>query len=74
MKRVQPAAWSFSRVGVSYIFCNIDSEMSAVVIALDTPLYSIADAGGAFDIGDVPDGDYSLRVWIEGQTQSSLDR
>ena len=33
----------FSRVGVSYIFCNIHSEMSAVVIALDTPLYSIAD-------------------------------
>jgi plastocyanin len=27
----------FSRVGVSYIFCNIHSEMSAVVIALDTP-------------------------------------
>ena len=64
----------FSRVGVSYIFCNIHSEMSAVVIALDTPLYSIADARGAFDIAGVPDGDYSLRVWIEGQTQSSLDQ
>jgi hypothetical protein len=64
----------FSRVGVSYIFCNIHSEMSAVVIALDTPFYSIADASGAFDIGDVPAGDYSLRVWIEGQTQSSLDQ
>jgi plastocyanin len=64
----------FSRVGVSYIFCNIHSEMSAVVIALDTPLYSIADASGAFAIGDVPDGDYSLRVWIEGQTQRSLDQ
>jgi plastocyanin len=63
----------FSRVGVSYIFCNIHSEMSAVVIALDTPLYSIADASGAFDIGAVPDGDYSLHVWIEGQTQNSLD-
>ncbi len=64
----------FSRVGVSYIFCNIHSEMSAVVIALDTPFYSIADAGGAFDIDGVPDGNYSLRVWIEGQTQGSLDQ
>ena len=64
----------FSRVGVSYIFCNIHSEMSAVVIALDTPFYSIADASGAIDIASVPDGDYSLRVWIEGQTQSSLDQ
>jgi hypothetical protein len=48
--------------------------MSAVVIALDTPFYSIADASGAFDIAGVPDGDYSLRVWIEGETQSSLDQ
>jgi plastocyanin len=64
----------FSRIGVSYIFCNIHSEMSAVVIALDTPFYSIADPGGSFGIGDVPDGDYSLHVWIEGQAQSSLDQ
>jgi plastocyanin len=64
----------FSRPGVSYIFCNIHSEMSAVVIALNTPFYGIADPHGAFHIQNVPDGDYSLRVWVEGQQQSSLDR
>jgi plastocyanin len=64
----------FSRIGVSYIFCNIHSEMSAVVIALDTPFYSIADPRGSFGIDGVPDGDYSLHVWIEGQAQSSLDQ
>lgn len=64
----------FSRAGVSYIFCNIHSEMSAVVIALDTPFYSIADLQGAFRIEGVPDGDYSLHVWIEGQAQSWLDQ
>jgi plastocyanin len=64
----------FSREGVSYIFCNIHSEMSAVVIALDTPFYSIADPQGAFRIQDVPIGDYSLHVWIEGQAQNSLDQ
>jgi plastocyanin len=65
---------AFSRVGVSYIFCNIHSEMSAVVIALDTPFYSIADPQGAFRIEGVPDGDYSLHVWVEGQAQNSLDQ
>jgi plastocyanin len=65
---------AFSRVGVSYIFCNIHSEMSAVVIALDTPFYSIADARGLFRIQDVPDGDYGLHVWVEGQPQTSLDQ
>lgn len=64
----------FSRVGVSYIFCNIHSKMSAVVIALDTPFYSIDDVSGAFHISAVPDGDYELHVWVEGQPQSSLDQ
>jgi plastocyanin len=64
----------FSREGVSYIFCNIHSEMSAVVVSLATPYYGIADAKGAFHIKDVPMGDYDLHVWIEGQRESSLDR
>jgi hypothetical protein len=64
----------FSREGVSYIFCNIHSEMSAVVIALSTPYFSVADAGGAFHLKDVPAGDYDLHVWVEGQMQTSLDR
>jgi hypothetical protein len=64
----------FSREGVSYIFCNIHSEMSAVVIAVATPLYGFADSQGVFHLKDVPKGDYDLHVWIEGQKQSSLDR
>jgi plastocyanin len=64
----------FSREGVSYIFCNIHSEMSAVVISLATPFYSFADQRSAFRVRDVPDGEYELHVWIEGQKQSSLDR
>jgi plastocyanin len=64
----------FSREGVSYIFCNIHSEMSAVIIALATPYYGLADQQGVFHLKDVPDGDYELHVWIEGQRQSSLDQ
>src|SRR6202034_2229968 len=63
----------FSREGVSYIFCNIHSEMSAVVIALGTPFYSIADPQGGFKLEGVPSGDYDLHVWIEGQAQNSLE-
>jgi plastocyanin len=64
----------FSREGVSYIFCNIHSEMSAVVIALATPYYGLADGLGVFRLRNVPAGDYELHVWIEGQKESSLDR
>jgi len=65
---------TFSREGVSYIFCNIHSDMSAVVVSLSTPFYSIADAHGAFHIDGVPAGEYELHVWMEGEQQSNLDR
>jgi hypothetical protein len=48
--------------------------MSAVVIALATPYYGLADQQGVFHVKDVPDGEYELHVWIEGQRQSELDQ
>jgi hypothetical protein len=65
---------TFSREGVSYIFCNIHPEMSAVVVALTTPLYAIADSAGGVDIHDVQAGDYELHAWVEGVPQAILDR
>jgi plastocyanin len=64
----------FSREGVSYIFCNIHPEMSAVVLAISTPLYAIADSSEQFAIHHLPAGEYELHVWIEGTPQPSLDR
>jgi len=65
---------TFSREGVSYIFCNIHSDMSAVVISLSTPFYSVADAHGMFHLDGVLAGEYEMHVWVEGEQQSSLDR
>jgi plastocyanin len=65
---------TFSREGVSYIFCNIHPEMSAVVLALSTPLYAVADQSNAFVLRDVPPGDYRLHIWIEGVPQSFLEQ
>jgi hypothetical protein len=64
---------TFPREGVSYIFCNIHPEMSAVVVALSTPLYATADAAGAIDIHDVPAGEYELHTWVEGVPQPVLE-
>ncbi len=65
---------TFSREGVSYIFCNIHPEMSAVVVALTTPLYAIADSAGSIDVHDVPASEYELHIWVEGVPQPVLDR
>lgn len=64
---------TFSREGVSYIFCNIHPEMSAVVLALSTSLYAVADSNDSFVLRSVPSGDYNLHLWIEGVPQPLLD-
>ncbi|UWZ82269.1 hypothetical protein [Occallatibacter riparius] len=65
---------TFSREGVSYIFCNIHPEMSAVILTIDTPLYGVADSSARVAIRNVPHGEYLLHVWVEGLMQPALDR
>lgn len=64
---------TFSREGVSYIFCNIHPEMSAVILALSTRLFDIADSTGSFRVLNVPAGDYEMHVWVEGIAQPTLN-
>jgi plastocyanin len=67
----------FDKPGISYIFCNIHAEMSAVVIAVDTPYYGISDPRGEVVIPHVPPGRYTLRIWYEAampETLKSLTR
>lgn len=62
----------FDKPGISYIFCNIHPEMSAVVVALDTPYYAVSDARGQVAIANVPSGKYTLRVWYESALPETL--
>jgi len=62
----------FDRLGVSYLFCNIHPEMSAVVIAVDTPYYGHSDRKGNLAIQNVPDGRYELHVWYERSLPEDL--
>jgi plastocyanin len=62
----------FDRAGVSYIFCNIHPEMSAVVVALKTPYYGISDASGKVSIPRVPEGRYTMQVWSERASVDAL--
>src|SRR5256885_1403071 len=64
---------SFDRPGVSYIFCNIHAEMSAVVVALDTPYFGISNRKGEIVIPQVPAGHYTMRVWAETALPENLN-
>ena len=53
----------FDQPGISFIFCNIHAEMSAVVIAMATPYYGISDVRGEVSIANVPPGRYDLQIF-----------
>lgn len=62
----------FDRPGVSFLFCNIHAEMSAAVVAVDTPYFAISDRLGRVSIPNVPDGRYEMHVWYERDTPENL--
>ena len=62
----------FDKPGVSFIFCNIHEQMSAVVIALATPYYAISDARGDVTIPNVPPGRYQLQVFHSSVAPDAL--
>jgi plastocyanin len=62
----------FDHAGVSYLFCNIHPEMSAIVVAVDTPYYGVSDKRGTVTVAGPPDGKYELHVWFERSTPEVL--
>ncbi|MFI5096466.1 MAG: hypothetical protein ACHQT6_00690 [Candidatus Acidiferrales bacterium] len=62
----------FDRLGVSFLFCNIHPEMSAVVVAVDTNYFGISDRTGIISIPNVPEGKYELHVWYERSLPEDL--
>jgi len=64
----------FDRAGVSFLFCNIHAEMSAVVVAVDTPYFALSDRSGNVRIANVPNGRYRLNVWFERASPEALKK
>lgn len=62
----------FDHPGVSFLFCNIHAEMSAVVVAVESRYFGISDRSGRVSISGVPDGRYQLQVWYERSLPEDL--
>ena len=63
----------FDRAGVSYIFCNIHPEMSAVVVAVPTTYYAVSSSTGALVIRDVAPGAYVAHLWAMGESGANAE-
>lgn len=62
----------FDHEGVSFIFCNIHSEMAAVIVTVRTPYFATATRSGTIHVHNVPAGDYEMHLWAEGADPKEL--
>lgn len=45
------------------LLCIVHPEMEAFIAVLPTPYFAVTAPDGTYDIQDVPDGTYTLKVW-----------
>jgi plastocyanin len=55
----------FDEPGIVKVFCHIHSDMSAVILVLDTPYFTIPGSGGEYEIAGIPPGTYTATAWHE---------
>jgi plastocyanin len=63
--RGQTRGWKFTKPGLVKVFCDIHSHMTASILVLDSPYFAMPAADGAFELPDVPAGEYTIVGWHE---------
>jgi hypothetical protein len=53
------------------MFCNVHPDMSGYLVVSPTPYFATTDKSGAYKIGNVPDGTYTVTAWNEGTKSKS---
>jgi len=53
----------FDKAGTVVLGCNIHDQMLAFVQVVDTPYFGKTDASGKVKLNNVPNGQYTVKVW-----------
>jgi plastocyanin len=61
----QTRAQLFKRAGLVKIYCRIHAQMSASILVLDHPHFTVPEFDGTFTLPDVPLGAYTIVGWHE---------
>ena len=56
-------SFTFKKPCFATLLCKVHPEMEGFVAAVPTPYFAITTADGSYDIKDVPDGTYTVKVW-----------
>jgi hypothetical protein len=63
----------FDHPGVSYLFCSLHTEMTAIVLTVDSTYFAVSEKTGNISIGTVPPGKYFLHFWYENAASQVLE-
>lgn len=50
-------------LGETKLFCDIHTQMNAVIMSYDTPYFARAQSNGNYELKNLPDGVYEVRVY-----------
>ena len=64
-KKGEGKEWTFDRLGLVRVYCNVHYDMVGYILVLDTPFYVSPDARGNFRLDNLPPGPGRLTVWQE---------
>lgn len=62
----------FDKTGIVPVFCHLHSDMSAIIIVLNNPYFSVPDSEGQYLIEGVPPGSYTVVPWHERSERAAL--
>ena len=55
----------FDHPGIVKVFCHIHADMSAAIVVLDHPFFTTPGESGAFELSEIPPGEYRVVAWHE---------
>jgi len=59
----QSKSYTFTKECNATLLCKVHPEMEAFVVAVPTPYFAAVHGDGSYQIADVPDGAYTVKVW-----------